>query len=358
MVLLQLSHHIWLGHKSEHHFSSLLFIIIAFLGYLLFLKLTSYLADFKNLKHQSRIDIIFLAVFFILLFIPMSDINQDEISQSENRFLAKWQPLITKEGNLNCNFGKDYEKWFNDRFGQRLNLIALNSIKLYTVIIDNKSLLYIKNTNWLFHKGHILTNTHKHFERESVESTAAALNGLNDFCGRHNIKLYVLIVPFNSYVYSRETGSYKTGHEEYVKETNDNIELLKNKTNTKIINMYDVLANASLGKEYVYFKADHHWTEYGAYIGYRTLMSEIKKDFPDIYALSEEDYNISRSKLVRSGWDRKYYQGHTLKNAASFLNIFKNKILDTEYKYYDLKDSDNLRVEVTDEKLKKGRDYY
>lgn len=79
----------------------------------------------KNIDKQSRIDIIFLTIFFTFLFIPMSKINQDEISSQENRMLAKWQPLINEDREINYNFGKDFNEWFNDRFYLRNNMLYL-----------------------------------------------------------------------------------------------------------------------------------------------------------------------------------------------------------------------------------------
>ena len=357
-ALLCFSHHIWLGHKTEYHFEFSIFIIIAVLSYLLFLKLSSYLADFKNLKYQSRIEIIFLAMFFTLLFIPMSNINQAERSKFENRSLAKWKPLIKSSGVMNYNFGKDYEKWFNDRFGYRMNLISFNQLKEFDDdTIGSPKFFFIKKRNWLFAKDKIL-NGAPHFSKDSVEYTASLLTGLNVFCKVHGIKLYVLIVPYSSYIYSSELRQYKSVHEKYVKETNKNIELLRAKTDTKIINLYNILANASKGHEYVYFKVDHHWTDYGAFWGYQKLMREIKNDFPNIHILGESDFNISYSKFVRSEFDRKYYEGNTLSNYKIFLGKSINKILDTEYRYYDFKDSDNLLIKIKNEKQEEGRDYF
>ena len=125
--VLYITHHGWMGYKNAPAFDPMLLIIISVLSYLAGLKITSYLADFKNLQHKSRIEIVFLAIFFIFLFIPMSKINQDAKSETENRYLAKYKPLITKEGQLNLSFGKDFENWFNDRFAMRKELNYLNA---------------------------------------------------------------------------------------------------------------------------------------------------------------------------------------------------------------------------------------
>lgn len=100
-------------------------IVITVLSFLLSYKLTSYLADFKTLNNASRMDIVFLFIFFILLFIPMSHIDtQSDTSEKENRTLAKYEPFI-KDKMINFDYGNDFEKWFNDRFAGRSSTIKI-----------------------------------------------------------------------------------------------------------------------------------------------------------------------------------------------------------------------------------------
>lgn len=89
--------------KPKIIFDIRILTIILILSYLLTYKLTSYLADFKNLKNQSRIEIIFLTVFFILLVLPCLKINDEIISKAENRKLSPYVPFINKSG-INYNF--------------------------------------------------------------------------------------------------------------------------------------------------------------------------------------------------------------------------------------------------------------
>ncbi|MGN0192957.1 MAG: hypothetical protein ACI4CY_05490 [Candidatus Gastranaerophilaceae bacterium] len=96
--------------RTTIKFDFKLFVIILVLTYLLAYKLSNYVADFKSVKEKSRIDILFLTIFFIFLFIPMSKVNKDEISLYENRTLAKWKPFITQDGAINYDFGKDFNE--------------------------------------------------------------------------------------------------------------------------------------------------------------------------------------------------------------------------------------------------------
>ena len=93
--------------------------------------------------------------------------------------------------------------------------------------------------------------------------------------------------------------------------------------------------------DYVYFKTDHHWTEWGAYIGYLALIKEIKKDFPQVNAVSEKEYDIFYSNQVRSEFYRQFWKGLTCQT----LNLNKEKcVLDQAYKYYTHKKEKSVKL--------------
>jgi len=106
----------------------------------------------KKEKHHSRIDIAFLIICAVLMYLPISHISNAEISTKENRKFATWQPLITKNGKLNYNFGKDFDNWFNDRFFLRLQIVKMYSAMRYNMAYQyyetQKGFLNKKN-NWM-----------------------------------------------------------------------------------------------------------------------------------------------------------------------------------------------------------------
>ena len=129
--------------------------IILILSYLLAYKLTSYAADFKSVKNQSPIEIVFLTVFFVLLILPALKINDDTYSKGENRNLAEYKPFITKN-EINYNFGQDFNNWFSDRFFGRTSIIHLyNKLRflLTSYIYNQGEYYYNKKTQWAFSTG-------------------------------------------------------------------------------------------------------------------------------------------------------------------------------------------------------------
>lgn len=108
---------------SSPNVDILIFITLFTLFFWFYFKLFAWLVKLKWVQNNSCIEIVFLAVFFGLLFIPMSNISDAEKSSQENRMLAKF-PSLLLNGQLNKAYGADFEKWFNDRFAGR-NLLIL-----------------------------------------------------------------------------------------------------------------------------------------------------------------------------------------------------------------------------------------
>lgn len=338
---------------SSFNFDFCMFIIIATLSYLLGLKLLDYLADFKDIKKQSRIEIIFLIVFFILLFLPMCKINQDNISETENRKLAEFKQLITTEGKINYNFGKDFDDWFNDRFNGRKHYTTIyNNLKYVTSsgVIATPSAFFNKKTNWMF-ANYINGTNSTCFDEQKLIKRKKIFEKLNNFCEKNNIKLYILIIPENFEIYYGNMPAHI--NQKNIKQRIKNAYYLRKNTNANIIFPYNELYKKSK-TDFTHFKVDHHWTETGAYIGYQALMKEIRNDFPNVKISKLEDYNLSYSNLIRSDFDRKYYNGHTFHHLFPMYEWNAKKILDTKYKYYDHKNDSNLTLTVIDEPFHRG----
>ena len=178
-------------YKLWHHAPVLIFISILILSFLLSYKITDYISDFKTVKNNSRIDIIFLLIFFILLCIPASHISKAKKAKSENRYLAKKTTLINKKG-LNLNFGKEFNDWFDDRFAFRYETIKWNTILQCTINANycssKKATLY-KKGNLLYTGSYFGLSQYNNNKQEMLDAYVANVNQLQKYCDNNNIKL-------------------------------------------------------------------------------------------------------------------------------------------------------------------------
>ncbi len=335
--------------RTSCKFDVKIFLIISVLTFLLFFKLTNYLADFKTIKKESRINIIFLTVFFIFLFIPLSHINKKEVSVEEKRFLEKWQPLIMYNGTINYNFGKDYNKWFNDRFNFRkfltdiqTDIILLLTGKAQKGFIDKNGFVYMN-----------YELSHAYYDKIKKEDYEALVQ-FDKYCKDRNIKLYVLLVPSKEYIYPPTTKIMVK--DELAKNIATQVRELKEKYDVHIIDPIKEMQNESKNN-YLFFKTEHHWTDDGAFIGYKELMKEIKKQYPDIPVLNEQDFNFSYNKKVRGDWEREYYWGESTR-VTNLRLIYKKKLHNVNYRYFTHKDSNLLETQIIHIPYKRMKYHY
>lgn len=312
-------------------------------------KLLEYFKKFKNIDSKTWVEIVFLAMFFVILFIPMLHIEKEDISKKENRTLASWKPLITKDFGINYNFSKDFENWFNDRFNFRYLCIDLyNRIYFTFNSINNEGAIDCKN-GFLY-----LFWEFMHIDSRDLVKYMQYFYDLQNWCSENEIKLYVLVTPQKSDIYPSEKNYFlnKITHIE-------NLELFDKIYKEKKFNLiypYKALKNNST-ENILFFKTDHHWTDDGAFIAYKELMKEISKDFSGIKTLNENDFNIFYNKLVRCDFDRGFTIGKTC-NILHLDNYHCQKFSQTNYRYFRHKDFDNLNIEVNDTKNYRNKSYY
>ena len=309
--------------KAKPIFDYKFFIIIAVLSYLLLYKLTSYLADFKNVKNQSRIEIVFLTIFGMILIIPASAINNEKYSEHENRKLAE-KPQFVVENEINYNFGKNFDTWFSDRFNLRTEMIKLYNktrfILTYGVYKQNQTYYFDKHTQWAFDSN---------WEQKDDLSADFPvyyrnIKKLKAFCDKNHIKLYILITPVKMDIYPQY----------YPLELGENtIKPFREYVNSRMNQNFILYPIEELQKasetDYIFPKGDPHWSEYGAYTAYKILMNNIKKDFPDIKILNDNDFNITKNTLVRTDYGGVYHQG----TEYTTLNINRLKTKYTTYQH-------------------------
>ena len=101
---------------------------------------------------RKLFNLFWVLIFLIGSVIPLSHMNMAEITEQENRTLAKF-PSIKKKGKLNFNYGKEFETWLGDRFWGRKQLIDARFQALYKINgrIENEK-AFIGDDGWMFKK--------------------------------------------------------------------------------------------------------------------------------------------------------------------------------------------------------------
>ena len=325
-------------------FSKLWYIFTGnLLLFFLIYRLLSYFAKKRECVRSSS-DILLIGSFFCCLFIPMADISDGVRSQRENRMLAE-KPALREILKGDASTGGGDEKWFNDHFCGRVALIKIHDVirNMLSHVICAKKAIYFKEDGWDFLVPFI---PDLDCRRPFLQSIVQNLIRLNEFCQQNKIKLYVFEVPKKESLYKEFlSGKYGFDEKKFMKVSlaQESIRKGARKHHIPHIYPYDALRDA-VKSDFVFFKCSHHWTDWGAYVGYRELMKEIRKDFPDMPVVTLDDYRKSQNWLQRDTFRRDY---GVLWHFPQFFNDehlgSTRKIF---YNYYDHKDANKMVLKM------------
>ena len=221
--------------------------------------------------------ILFSILVFIVLTIPLFNMNMAEITEQENRTLAKFQE-INQKGKINSNYGKEFEIWLEDHFGGREVIIFLNASIHYLL---NE---YYQANNTVKGKKGWMFSIRKDNSVNLSEDGVVSLKKIKELCDKNKIKLFVILPPQSVDVYT----------EYYPFPYNGQI----NKTTSDFLMDKDAFV-ILLGEDFkktkdqkLFFKKDTHWTDEGALVAYKNFIQELKKVYPNSLDYNSKDFEI------------------------------------------------------------------
>lgn len=338
--------------NSVYHAKFLYFNILLVLSLALFIMYAFYK---KEPEKSKIIDIVFLAIFFSSLIVPVLYISNNETTEIENRTLATYRPLFLANSKINYGFTQNFDAWVKDQFYLKNEFIyAYNrNIKGMNDIIVDEDHTYNKKTKRMFQSYH---GFNYKFGDDLYIVVMKYLNQLYKFCKENNIKLYILIAPTTDEIlydklYPYNLKNYTIEHYEFMKR-------IQKYSKAPVIYPYEEFFRECNDTIHCFFKTDYHWTEYGAYVGYKALIRRIQQDYPNVKIVPENEYNTFTSKKIRSDFKRIFYRGNIFYNIFPYYKKEMDEILDTDYLYYINKNEKLLEVETINIPFKKQKTLY
>ena len=299
---------------------------------------------------------------FLLVFggMTLSNFQSDTQMNDENRQLVAL-PDISVETIKNGSFVKAFEQSFSDHFALRSELIGLSKnidrMKSFasggTEIVDyaganvteamGDSSDGVKETKWgkiLIYEGAAMElNT---FHEASAKAYAESINAYVSVFPEVNI--YSMLVPTQiEFIEDESYRAMSVSQRETVDKTNSYFV-----EEVQTVDIFDSLvANKS---SYLYFRTDHHWTQRGAYYGFKAFGELIGQEVPALEAYKtvvEEGYlgslyNVTLNKTIAKTPDaiEVFYPlaNHSYKGLEAPIkynegNVIVDKWLDEKEKY-------------------------
>lgn len=299
---------------------------------------------------------------FLLVFggMTLRNFQSDTQMNDENRQLVAL-PDISVETIKNGSFVKAFEQSFSDHFALRSELIGLSKnidrMKSFdsggTEIVDYAGANVteamgdsgdgVKETKWgkiLIYEGAAMElNT---FHEASAKAYAESINAYVSVFPEVNI--YSMLVPTQiEFIEDESYRAMSVSQRETVDKTNSYFV-----EEVQTVDIFDSLvANKS---SYLYFRTDHHWTQRGAYYGFKAFGELIGQEVPALEAYKtvvEEGYlgslyNVTLNKTIAKTPDaiEVFYPlaNHSYKGLEAPIkynegNVIVDKWLDEKEKY-------------------------
>lgn len=247
-----------------------------------------------------KINNILLVIFFaVAISVPLLFVNKTggKISLSENRALANFPALYTSDNKLNTDFIKEFEDWFKDNLGFRDKFVKANTLLQYKVFGKlTKTDTMIGKNNWLYYVTPDIIKDYQHLNLPSEQQLVLwgnSLERINGYLRGKNIPFIMMLCP-----------DKKTIYPEYYPDT---ILKVANVSRTDLLTEYitqytsidflspkdSLMAAKSQATVYSPRYDNAHWNNYGAFIGYLTLMDKVKKYYPEVKVLSWDDFEVT-----------------------------------------------------------------
>lgn len=250
----------------------------------------------KNILKKYPTFFVFSAI--VILFTVIDIINSPkEFSELENRNLSQI-PILSLESYIDTSFSSDYEKYINDQFFLRDKWIDLKSrIEYLLGKRENNDIIFGKE-NYLFKK----------FTTFNDEMLKNNLNSIITFTNNYNKEVDFFIIPNSYAIYDELTPRYLPLVDQLSLINSINSYLsFKSNDHINTINVAEELLKNK--DDYIYYKTDHHWTSYGAYLAYLAYMDYLGLEIVDINNLEKITINnflgtyYNRSKYFKADSD-------------------------------------------------------
>ena len=234
------------------------------------------------MKKENIYKILLIGLFALIsVAVPVATIissaglPENAFSENENRYLEK-MPEFNFDTVTDKSFMTKFENFFSDRIVLREQWIGLMN--------DFDRILGKKEIKGIFTEDGRMMQSWRTSDY-SVDSVNKNLAAMEKFAEKYpKMKMYFMLAPNAQEIYS-DTLPANCGAADqklFIKNCYDSLPSITG------IDVYSGLLAAK--NEYIYYRTDHHWTSYGAYIGYKSAASAMK-----FTAYSEDKFSIEHA---------------------------------------------------------------
>lgn len=243
---------------------------------------------------------VLIVLFLAMLFLPLLFTRWESggVSEEENRTLAAF-PSLVSDGRFNLSVTAEFETWFMDHMGLRQRLIGANKTlmqKVFDRTLTTNDWKTGKTGDSIYATDAIIKDfAHVNLRSEdNVERIGISYEQISNWLAEKEIPFfYVQCVDKHTIYPERFIASVKQiGN---VSKTDQILTYLQNETTVNTVYFKQpLLDNKGTYDVFSHWGDPTHWTDRGAYIGYRHMMEQIAESTGiPLRILQESDYEIT-----------------------------------------------------------------
>ncbi|MBI5142840.1 MAG: hypothetical protein HZA20_11730 [Nitrospirae bacterium] len=245
-----------------------------------------------------------VALFMALLWLPMIRMavsSQPATAGAENRTLADKPELLRRPGiGAVLKFRREFEKYFNDNFGFRNELVRLNgAAHIRLAGISPTQRVIVGKDDWLFYDdpndGVSLKDFRGEasFTKEELRRIGDKFAAINDRLNAGNISFMVVIAPNKHTVYPEKLPSSSLTRRGRITRADQVREALI-AAGIDVVDLRDKLLSGKGRYPFpLYLLTDTHWNSLGAFLGYEEIMTRIGNRHPVVAPMQLDDFAMN-----------------------------------------------------------------
>lgn len=218
-------------------------------------------------------------VMLIMTFTVLSLLKPDTAySESEKRYLEK-KPEASVKTIFDGTYTSDYEKYVTEQFVFRDEFIYAKTLCELAAGKKDINGVYLGKDDYLI-EVHPASEINETLAFRNADRMIEFLNTLN---GNDDIKsVRAMIVPTAGMILKDKLPRFAQTYDQ-----NKIIDYMKKGLAENFIDVRDILSQHN--NEYIYYRTDHHWTTYGAYLAYTQYAQSTGLDAytPDRFNIKE-----------------------------------------------------------------------
>ncbi len=197
-----------------------------------------------------------LAFFICMFLLPILTfaLPAKQFSEIENRYLEEF-PTLNLQTIMNRKFMNGFESYIADHFVGRDQWVAVKGYSEYAMGKRENNGIFLCNNALI-----------EHLEEPNEEYTQQNIQGIRDFAQNTGKTPYLMLIPSASEIQQDRLPMFAQTWSQ--KDYTDSICSALEGVVTPI-DLYGTLTEHK--DDYIYYRTDHHWTTYGAYLAYQQL---------------------------------------------------------------------------------------